>query len=162
MAKKEPSVNKDANFNETQFNALKLTGAQAKAESDKAMANSNKLEEARKNTRSPKPEPSPKFKLGDTVIYSLSKEDSMDVNGRRAAPISGTREQIPFGKWHPGAVAHQGTQTQPGDCLPAIVVAINNGTFYDLQVFLDGNDTLWVEGSTPTTSPTEGAFSTKK
>lgn len=56
--------------------------------------------------------------LGQIVLYPLTEDDAKRI----------------------------GTQTKAGQIYPAIVVAHSESGRCDLQVFLDGNDTLWVTG----------------
>ncbi len=61
--------------------------------------------------------------VGRIVHYRLSEQDAERAN----------RQQSP-----------DGNTARPGDVLPAIVVRVNQGNSVNLQVFLDGPDTLWV------------------
>jgi len=78
-------------------------------------------------------------RLGQVVLYALTDEDAKEVNRRRAD----------FTKSEPqntGFQAHIGNVAIAGNQYPAIVVAVWNlrTTSVNLQVLLDGNDSLWV------------------
>jgi hypothetical protein len=56
---------------------------------------------------------------------------------------------IPPDNWNKGAQAHVGNHVMEGEHFPAIVVRVFSKEFGDepganLQVFLDGNDSLWI------------------
>lgn len=81
--------------------------------------------------------------------YRLTAEQAQQVNRRRTTPAA-IAERIQMGEWPLGAQAHIGSPVSEGDAFPLIVVRLSlndadprilevNG-----QVFLDGNDTLWV------------------
>jgi hypothetical protein len=73
-----------------------------------------------------------------TVLYALTDQDAKDINGRRFVGPKAERT------WHPSAQAHFGNQAKAGDVLPMIVVRAWPDGSVNGQVFLDGNDTLWV------------------
>lgn len=80
--------------------------------------------------------------LGANVIYRLTAEEAEEVNRRRCVSEN-------LAAW-PGTQKHVGNPEFGGMERPAIVTAIWNNEYGDgvpgvnLQVFLDGNDTLWV------------------
>lgn len=72
---------------------------------------------------------------GRIVLFTLGEFDAQRINARRdERPNSGNR-------------------VREGDVLPALVVRVWPSNLINAQVFLDGDDTLWVtsraEGSTP-------------
>jgi hypothetical protein len=74
--------------------------------------------------------------LGRIVHYKLTDGDAQAVNRRRATMGRGdmaTGEQL-----------HVGARVAPGDLFAAMVVRVAGATV-NLQVFLDGNDVLWLE-----------------
>lgn len=85
--------------------------------------------------------------LGRIVHYTLTDGDAQAVNRRRAATsrwAETTGEQL-----------HVGSRVSPGDVFPAMVVQAGEPT--NLQVFLDGNDVLWVERVEPSRTTPEDA-----
>ena len=75
--------------------------------------------------------------IGRIVHYRLAVEDAIAINDRR-------HDYLTYrGQSTPGAQPSMGNTVQSGEVVPAIVVRV--GDFgVNLQVFLDGNDTLWV------------------
>lgn len=83
---------------------------------------------------------------GRVVLYTLSQYDVEQINRRRTSPQS-ISERIKEAIWPMGAQAHIGNSVKVGDVFPAILVRPNGDTAeatINIQVFLDGNDTLWV------------------
>jgi hypothetical protein len=92
--------------------------------------------------------------LGRIVHYTLTDGDAQAANRRRAT----------VARWAEttGEQLHVGARVAPGDVFPALVVRIERppGTV-NLQVFLDGNDVLWVERAEPSgTTPNEATLGT--
>ena len=91
----------------------------------------------------------PKASIGKIVKYRLSKEDAISVNKRRTSSRS-IAIRMQEDKWPLGAQAHIGNLSAEGDEFPMIIVAVYPHEFgQDIpgvngQVFLDGNDTFWV------------------
>ena len=85
--------------------------------------------------------------LGRIVLYALTEGDALAVNRRR----EDFRRRAEAGGANTGHVGHSGNRVREGDEFPAMVVAVwgSDGSV-NLQVHLDGNDTLWA------TSRTEG------
>ena len=81
--------------------------------------------------------------VGRLVLYKLTKEDVEAINRRRTAPNS-IAERLENETWPIGAQAHIGNEVAEGDLLPTLVVKVWEGNSINAQVFLDGNDTLWV------------------
>lgn len=77
--------------------------------------------------------------VGRLVLYKISEADAEAINRRRADFVNNTKEA-----WQAGAQAHTGNNAQAGDLMPTIVVKVWEGNKINGQVFLDGNDTLWV------------------
>jgi hypothetical protein len=85
---------------------------------------------------------------GRIVHYVMSDQDAQEVNRRRTDGAS-IRDRINQDKWPIGAQAHIGNSVMAGEHFPAIVVRVWPREFgeepgVNLQVFLDGNDSLWV------------------
>lgn len=80
--------------------------------------------------------PMPIPTVGRIVLYCLTEDDAAAVNRRRehrGGPVLG--------------IAHTGNVAHEGDVLPMLIVAVwgaHPGAAVNGQVFLDGNDTLWV------------------
>lgn len=85
--------------------------------------------------------------IGRTVHYQLTEQDVIAINRRRADFV----EMMKKSQWQPGAQAHVGAEAQIGETLPMVITKVHtNGTEgndmrIDGQVFLNGNDTLWVK-----------------
>jgi len=85
-----------------------------------------------------------------TVVYVLTKEDADRVNRRR---VMGAGHGS---TWPEGAQAHVGNHVDGGQKFPLLVTRTFKGyNAVNGQVFLDGNDSLWVmsakEGTVPGT-----------
>src|SRR5216684_8632794 len=92
--------------------------------------------------------------IGRIVHYSLSAEDAQHINHRRTDGESIKQRMFRADQnfspphWPYGAQAHIGVLAKGGDTLPALVVYVNPVTAeVDLQVFLRGNDVLYVAGA---------------
>lgn len=88
--------------------------------------------------------PQPVPSVGRIVHYTLSEQDAVEINRRRAdfhayVRDGGLREGTT------GYVGHVGNHAQEGDVYPAMIVRRfhPDTTTVNLQVFLDGNDTYW-------------------
>lgn len=77
------------------------------------------------------------------VNYKLSAQDAEKINRRRTTSTS-IAQRIKENLWPTGAQAHIGNEAKAGDILPMVIVGIWGDTCVNGQVFLDGNDTLWV------------------
>jgi hypothetical protein len=88
--------------------------------------------------------------IGRIVHYTLSEADAEQVNRRREDAITHRAKAQRFDDQvvlHTGGQVHTGNVANPGDTYPAIIVRTWGSTpesSVNLQVFLDGNDTLWV------------------
>lgn len=83
---------------------------------------------------------------GRTVHYTLTDADADRINKRRDDYRNGPRVSrdpaiIINGD---GAQVHVGNEARGGQMLPLLVVRVNPGGHVNGQVFLDGNDNLWV------------------
>ena len=78
--------------------------------------------------------------LGRIVLYRLTGGDALAVNRRREDFRRYTQEAGA----NTGHVGHSGNHVKEGDEFPAMVVrAWSTDQSINLQVHLDGNDTLW-------------------
>jgi len=84
-----------------------------------------------------------KASIGRIVHYTLSDTDALRINARRTDGPS-IQERLLDSTWPVGAQAHIGNKVAAGDVLPAMVVAVQPNGQVNAQVFLDGNDVLWV------------------
>lgn len=79
-----------------------------------------------------------KASLGRVVFYRLTKDDAIDVNHRRTRS-----RKAPASEW--GFQGHRGNRVAAGEEFSATVVRVDeHAGAVNLQVQLDGNDTLWV------------------
>jgi len=82
--------------------------------------------------------------IGQIVHYKLTAEDAEAINRRRRhADESRVVHQ------HTGTVVHMGNPAESGDVYPLIITKVsatnaNEDLAINGQVFLDGDDTLWV------------------
>jgi len=87
--------------------------------------------------------------IGRTVLYKLTEADVAQIMRRRTTGTA-IADRIKEEKWPLGAQAHIGNPHQAGQVLPMVVCVVwpnEYGPNYDGvngQVFLDGNDALWV------------------
>jgi hypothetical protein len=100
--------------------------------------------------------------MGDIVIYRLTQKDAQQINRRRTTGDSireriGTRmnSHTEYPCWPLGAQAHIGTLAKPGMDFPMIVVRVSEAGYISGQVFLEGNDVLFV---TPEFGDTDGTW----
>ncbi|MFI5223396.1 MAG: hypothetical protein ACHQX3_03985 [Nitrospirales bacterium] len=95
--------------------------------------------------------------IGRIVHYKLSAADAAEVNRRRTTGPA-IAERIAYGSWPLGAQAHIGNEAKEGDFHPMMMVQTwVDGHGVNGQVFLDGNDVLWVTSRVEGTEP--GTFS---
>ena len=95
---------------------------------------------------------------GRIVHYVTSEQDEEQVNRRRTDPHT-IIQRMENGSWHEGAQAHIGNPASYMDHLPMVITRVWDyySGVINGQVFLDGNDTLWVtsvpysEGKLPRT-----------
>lgn len=81
--------------------------------------------------------------IGRIVHYTLTKDDAERINRRRTSGGS-IAQRIGDGKWPEGAQAHIGNTSSENDTRPMLVVQVWPDGKVNGQVFLDGNDSLWV------------------
>ncbi|MGH8026820.1 MAG: hypothetical protein ACREO0_08830 [Pseudoxanthomonas sp.] len=94
------------------------------------------------DTRAEDVHTTPNISLGRIVRYRLTEQDASEINRRRIQQHEiTTATSVDW--WHRGAQAHVGNRAWSGQVLPAIAVAVWGPKCANLQVFLDGNDTLW-------------------
>lgn len=95
--------------------------------------------------------------VGDRVLYRLNDQDAISINVRRRdakAYRQSNPRMHPGGEGATGFIAHVGNDAREGQVFPAVVVADwSGGSYVNLQVTLDGNDTYWAtsrgEGDLP-------------
>lgn len=79
--------------------------------------------------------------IGRIVHYKLTAEDADQINRRRedgTGPLSASKDKS-------GAQVHVGNHVHEGETVPMIVTAVWPPYDVNGQIFLDGNDTLWVK-----------------
>lgn len=84
--------------------------------------------------------------IGRIVHYKLSAADAAEINRRRTTGPA-IAERIGYGSWPVGAQAHIGNEAKEGDIHPMMITKMwgdGAGASVNGQVFLDGNDVLWV------------------
>jgi hypothetical protein len=83
--------------------------------------------------------------VGRIVLYKLTEDQAKEVNRRRTNETT-IAKMITEEKWPLGAQAHIGNFVYTGFQYPMIIVSVWKGDIYRVngQVFLDGNDVLWV------------------
>lgn len=94
--------------------------------------------------------PAPPPSIGRIVHYTLTEQDAVEINRRRAdfqtfrSNFSGPSDPGQAGA--DGHIAHIGNRAEAGQVYPAVIVRIRAETTVtcNLQVLLDGNDTCWV------------------
>lgn len=91
--------------------------------------------------------PTPVPTIGRIVHYMLSEADAENINRRRADRLA--YQANPYNdprvaQKPTGFQVHHGNPATPGDVLPMLIVRVWNEDVVNGQVFLDGNDTLWV------------------
>jgi len=92
--------------------------------------------------------------LGRIVHYRVTTEEAEATRRRRQDFLAFNRKHnwLPEGQrrisGEPGATGHQahyGSHVEEGDTFPAIMTYVGeDGAWVNLQVFLDGNDSLYV------------------
>lgn len=106
-------------------------------------------------------------RLGDRVIYTLSRADADAVNRRRedyAAFQRKATRAVQGESGRNGHRAHVGNHVAEGMACPAVIVRVfdPNSSTANLQVLLDGNDELWAtsvrEGTRPGTYRHDAVF----
>lgn len=105
---------------------------------------------------SPAPRPASEPTVGRLVHYTLSRKDAEHANRRRVTTKS-IADRVNAGTWSVGAQAHIGNEVREGQVLPMIVVSVcfpgDDQGRVNGQVFLDGNDQLFVTSRPQGTEP---------
>ena len=82
--------------------------------------------------------------IGRIVLYCLSEKDVDAINRRRTNSAS-ISYRLGAGDWPEGAQAHIGNVARTGQEFPMMIVRVDpTATAVHGQVFLDGNDVLWI------------------
>lgn len=87
--------------------------------------------------------------IGRIVHYKLTAADADQINRRRTTGNS-IYDRIKSEKWPVGAQAHIGNHANENDTLPMLICRVWPDEFgpnfdgVNGQVFLDGNDSLWI------------------
>lgn len=85
--------------------------------------------------------------IGRIVHYTLSEADAQQINKLREVANRRYRPQDPSWREPAGDQRHMGNNVQEGDVYPMMITRIWGSTpesCVNGQVFLDGNDVLWV------------------
>lgn len=86
--------------------------------------------------------------VGDMLVYYLSADDVAEITRRRTTSEK-IAKQLAIENWPRGAQAHIGNPVSEGQCFPMVVVRTSSPDSSPIavsgQVFLDGNDVLWVQ-----------------
>ncbi|WBQ03037.1 hypothetical protein [Kribbella sp. CA-293567] len=86
--------------------------------------------------------------IGRIVHYTITADEAKQINNRRRDADAHSAS-----KRHTGYVTHAGNEAEAGQTFPLLITRVwgdEPGAAVNGQIFLDGNDTLWV------TSATEG------
>jgi hypothetical protein len=91
--------------------------------------------------------------LGSIVYYRLTEIDATQINRRRTTGSNIVRRiqkndpNEMSSSWPIGAQAHIGNEARVGQIFPMLVVRVSDAAakLVSGQVFLDGNDVLWVQ-----------------
>ena len=100
---------------------------------------------------------------GRIVHYHLSADDAEDIN-RRRTPSPTIKTRMADGSWPSGAQAHFGNEAKEGDVYPMLIVRVWGDEPMSLvngQVFLDGNDVLWVTSTQVGEGPSTFSWPTR-
>lgn len=87
--------------------------------------------------------------IGRIVHYKLTAEDAAQINRRRTTGESIAQRIM---SWPLGAQAHIGNEAKEGEVFPMLITKVwgnDSNSAVNGQVFLDGNDVLWVKSVTP-------------
>lgn len=91
--------------------------------------------------------------IGRIVHLTLSDEQALGINKRRADARASA-----IGSTNSGAIVHAGNPAHGGDVYPLLITRLwadepTEDTCVNGQVFLDGNDSLWVTSAKQGTEP---------
>lgn len=81
--------------------------------------------------------------IGRIVIFKLAPDHTAQINRRRTTRMA-IATAIEEGKWPLGSQAHIGDYSQIDEEYPMLIVKVYSSECINGQVFLDGNDVLWV------------------
>ncbi|MFF7452089.1 MULTISPECIES: hypothetical protein [unclassified Streptomyces] len=98
--------------------------------------------------------------IGRIVHYTLNQQDADEINRRRADFAAHVKSGA-LRDDGTGYVAHVGNQAREGDVYPAMIARVFGETpesAVNLQVVLDGNDTLWATSRTVGEGPSHWAW----
>jgi hypothetical protein len=87
--------------------------------------------------------------IGRIVQYRLTAQDAEQINRRRTSgfSISNRVKADPQPQWPIGAQAHIGNEAREGVVFPMMITKVwgnKPDSAVNGQVFLDGNDVLWI------------------
>jgi len=83
-----------------------------------------------------------KASIGRIVRYPLTLADAERINKRREDASHSGLAQV-----NTGAQLHVGNKAEEGQFYPLLITRVWSEDLVNGQVFLDGNDTLWVTSS---------------
>jgi hypothetical protein len=104
--------------------------------------------------------------IGRIVYFRLTNEQVDDINSRRTTTAS-IHDRINGGTWPIGIQAHIGNPNAEKEILPMVITKICPDEFgpgkdgVNGQVFLDGNDSLWVKNVGEGVGPGQWAWPVK-
>lgn len=84
--------------------------------------------------------------VGLIVLYRLTAQNAVEINRRRTSSAS-ISDRIRVGTWPIGAQVHMGNSVQEGDVFPLLITKVwgdNADSVVNGQLFLDGNDVMWL------------------
>jgi hypothetical protein len=99
--------------------------------------------------------------IGRIVHYTLSEQDAGQINSRRGDAAARSKA---IAEEKTGYVAHIGNSAAAGDVYPLVITRVWGDTpesAVNGQVFLDGNDTLWVTSVSVGEGPRTFAWPTR-
>jgi len=77
--------------------------------------------------------------IGRIVHYTITATDANQINRRRTDARESQAASLAS-----GAVIHSGNEAEAGEVYPLLVTRVWPNQLVNGQLFLDGNDTLWV------------------
>ena len=77
--------------------------------------------------------------IGRIVHYTITATDAEQINRRRADARNASSAHAKT-----GYMVHIGNKAEPGDVYPLLITRVWQSQLVNGQLFLDGNDTLWV------------------
>jgi hypothetical protein len=107
----------------------------------------------------------PDISIGRSVIYTLTEGDCQTINERRWLRVRELRSEaspkVDVNFVAKMATDFKGADPAPGMVFPMMVVKVIRPGVLNGQVFLDGNDTLWVQNVTEAKDPRPGCWFSK-